>query len=163
MLQTALEHSCILSRGIPAERVPHGLVVMEAGQRRLQGFRCHALIAKPVVEKDNVVQPGIEVFALMERHHVAAAHAPLPAPVAGALVHNEHVLHVFTGFFRGPQTGEAAADHKYVGIQNSDVAHLGSPSIMSSVRGSRSLKGCTSMASAGQRSSQPKQVMHSSG
>ena len=109
----------------------------------------NALIGQTVVVVHEVVEQVVEIHVGLLDDHVAAGKSAESAPVAGALVHHEHVVKKVLGPHGGPHAAEAAADDEKVGrvFVSSGFFHdilrvqLLATSIWSRVRAKRSLKG----------------------
>ncbi len=103
---------------VAGELVAHLLVILEALVGLVEDFLKHILLAQPVIVIDQLFDQILGGELRLLDDHVAAGHPAEAAPVAGALVDDEHVLHMLPGRQRGPRTRKAAADDQHVRIEN---------------------------------------------
>ena len=103
---------------VAGELVAHLLVILEALVGLVEDFLKHILLAQPVIVIDQLFDQILGGELRLLDDHVAAGHPAEAAPVAGALVDDEHVLHMLPGRQCGPRTRKAAADDQHVRIEN---------------------------------------------
>ncbi len=82
------------------------------------------LIAQAVVVIDQFIQQVFHVEFGLHDDHVSARYHAQAAPVARALIHNEHAPPLLGGADRGPCSGKAPADDQNVGsVHNGFYGH----------------------------------------
>ena len=88
---------------VAGELVAHLLVILEALVGLVEDFLKHILLAQPVIVIDQLFDQILGGELRLLDDHVAAGHPAEAAPVAGALVDDEHVLHMLPGRQHEPE------------------------------------------------------------
>ena len=124
VLEAALHHGAQIPLFVAGEDVTPAFEIAEAVVGMFENLAHEGLIAEAVVVIDHFVEQVFHLEFRLHDDHVAAAHHAETAPVAGGLVHNEHVPGRGRRAERRPGTGKSAADDKNIRSIDNGCSHI---------------------------------------